>query len=397
MELNKKQKYIVDEAVKFYKQGNEQVFQISGNPGTGKSVVLNAIADRLGLNRERIAPMAFMGAAAIVMRLKGMYNARTIHSWLYTPVDTPVTDKLGNTIMDEYFNRPKMHLGFEPKPLSDKDIIFIDEGGMVPYSLKNEIESRGLPIIVAGDRDQLDPVMDKPAYLSEGKIYVLDEIMRQAENSAIIYLSQRAKNGLPIHNGYYGNVLVIYEDELSPEMILSSNIIICGKNATRDKYNKYVRQDLLNIYSDIPMYGEKVVCRKNNWNIDIAGINLANGLTGSVVNWPDVSSFDGKTFKIDFKPDLLNIPFQGLTCDYRYFTAEHAARQYIKKDPYSTGEKFELAYAITTHMSQGSEYNKGIYIEEYMGPDITKKLNFVGISRFKQSCTYVKKRRKIYY
>ena len=31
------------------------------------------------------------------------------------------------------------------------------------------------------------------------------------------------------------------------------------------------------------------------------------------------------------------------------------------------GEKFEFGYAITTHLSQGSEANRGIYIDEWMG------------------------------
>ena len=66
--------------------------------------------------------------------------------------------------------------------------------------------------------------------------------------SSIIELSQRALNGLPIHAGYYPNdVLVIEYDELTSEMIMSANMVICGKNATKDYINDKVRREILNI------------------------------------------------------------------------------------------------------------------------------------------------------
>ena len=46
---------------------------------------MNEIISRLGLDMSQVAPMAYTGAAAIVMRTKGLFNARTIHSWLYEP------------------------------------------------------------------------------------------------------------------------------------------------------------------------------------------------------------------------------------------------------------------------------------------------------------------------
>ena len=76
------QEDIIQKAVNWYNFSSEQVFQISGNPGTGKSVVLNEIIRRLGIAPEDVAPMAYTGAASVVMRMKGLLNAKTIHSWL---------------------------------------------------------------------------------------------------------------------------------------------------------------------------------------------------------------------------------------------------------------------------------------------------------------------------
>lgn len=396
IQLNQGQKTVVEEAVKWFKSGTEQVFQYSGGAGTGKTTVLNAILDALEVDRMRVAPMSYVGAAAINMRIHGLYNARTIHSWLYKPVETTMLDNNGKPMQDNYFDRPVLGLEFEPKPLDGIDLMVIDEGGTVPKSMKREIESRGIPIIVLGDVQQLKPVADDPAYLYEGKIHYLTEIMRQGLNSSIPILADKLIKGETIHKGYYGDVWVIDHDELTDEMIMASQILVCGKNSTREELNKRIRHDILKINSDLPIYGEKVICRKNNWKKEIDGISLANGLVGTVENNPDVGSFDGKSFTIDFRPDKMRMKFPNLKCDYKYFVANPEARKFIKNNKYSTSEKFEFAYAITTHVSQGATYNNGIYIEEYLSQDINRNLNYTGLTRFSNHAIYVKQKRKFY-
>ena len=77
--------------------------------------------------------------------------------------------------------------------------------------------------------------------------------------------------------------------------------------------------------------------------------------------------------------------------------SDKKARDALLETKFSKGNKFEFGYAITTHMSQGSEFNNGIYIEEYLNPSINNKLNYVGLTRFKNFCIYVKHRPKKYY
>ena len=219
MILNDEQEKVVQAAVHFYKHTSDQVFQFTGPPGTGKSVVLFEILKRLKLPLTEVAPMAFTGAAAIVMRLKGLINAKTIHSWLYEAIESPLLDDSGKVIMDNYLNRPVMTLRFVPKDLTGIRLIIFDEGWTVPLHMKKHIMEIGAKIIVAGDPDQLPPVADDPAFFTSGKIYRLTQIMRQAAGSPIVYLSQRAIKGLPIHTGMYGGALVICEDELTNDMI----------------------------------------------------------------------------------------------------------------------------------------------------------------------------------
>ena len=186
--LTPKQEKIVNEAVNWYYNSPEQIFQFAGNPGTGKSVVMNAIIKAIGLPPEQVAPMAYIGAAAINMRLKGMKNAKTIHSWIYDKVEEPIIGENGKVVFNKYFNRPEVRLKFVPKALPEIKLFAIDEGGTVPISMRADILRSGKKVLVAGDLDQLPPVSDNPAFLYDGKVYKLTEIMRQAKDSAIVYL-----------------------------------------------------------------------------------------------------------------------------------------------------------------------------------------------------------------
>lgn len=397
MKYNQGQEKVIQEAVYNVKYGKNQVFQISGEPGTGKTEVIKEIVRRLNIPLERVAPMAYIGQAASIMRTRGLYNARTIHSWLYELKEVELVDEKGNPIMDTTFNKPQMKLTFVPRPLENIDLIIIDEAYTVPYRMKYEIERRGIPIIAVGDVHQLPPIKDKPAYLIDGEIHYLTEVMRQKENSGIVYLARRILKDQPISCGLYGDVLVIERKDLTDEMIKRSNIVLCGTNKTRDYMNHHIRREMMGIQSRTPLPGEKVICRKNNWNIEIDGISLTNGLIGQVINNVSVEEYDGEKFYIDFKPDLLNTYYPKLGCNYKYFNGTHDERLMYKMDPYLQGELFESAYSITTHLSQGGQYWNGIYIQEYLSRDIQKNLNYTGLTRFINQCIYVLPNKKTFW
>lgn len=371
------------------------MFQFTGPPGTGKSVVLFEILKRLNLPLTEVAPMAFTGAAAIVMRLKGLTNSRTIHSWLYEPIEVPLTDSNGNVIMDSYLNRPIMVTRFRPKDLSGIKLIIFDEGWTVPMSMKKHILEVGAKIIVAGDPDQLPPVADEPAFFTTGSVHRLTQIMRQAAGSPIVYLANRAIANLPIHTGLYGNVLVITEDELTDDMLRYSPVTLCGKNITRDKYNKRIREDILGFRGRLPNRGEKLICRHNNWVIERNGISLTNGLTGIVMNNPDVSDYNGRAFRMDFTPDIApSILFENVLADYKYLNADKASRDTIKQKGYYQDNLFEFGYTQTVHLAQGSQWTHGIYLEEYINQNINNHLNYTALTRFSNMCIYVKPKRR---
>ena len=392
---SQEQSQVIKDAVNWYYNSSDLFFQISGGPGTGKSYLLHEIVKALNISPDKVAPMAYTGAAAIVMRRKGFPNSKTIHSWLLEPVEC-IKKSNGQYQYNEYFNIPEVGVEFIPKPLYGIDLIVIDEGFMVPDYIKDMLIKRNIKTIVAGDIDQLPPVKYRPAFFLTGEIHFLNEIFRQKAGSGIVYLSNRLKEDKPIHLGTYGDCTVIYDEDVTPDMIMASDIIICAKNDTRQGLTNLVRHDIFKYGDGLPLHGERLVCRNNNWKLEVDGINLANGLIGNVYNYPDVTGMDKGFFTIDFLPMYGNTPFKKVDVDYKYFNALFKDKITIKQSKWTRGDKLEYAYAITTHISQGSEFNNGIYYQEYLNKDINRNLWYVGITRFQEHCFFVKHRRRYY-
>jgi hypothetical protein len=134
-EFTDEQEKLIQDAVNWYWNSPEQVFQFAGGPGTGKSVVLNEIIRRIGLLPEQVETMAYTGAAAIVMRTKGLIRSKTIHSTMYEMVSEPLLDVEGKPVLDPYFNTPIEMVTFVPRNLSNIKLFAIDEAGTVPMSM----------------------------------------------------------------------------------------------------------------------------------------------------------------------------------------------------------------------------------------------------------------------
>ena len=395
--LNEQQERIKNEAVHWFYHSSEQVFEAEGQAGVGKSVLISAILRELKLNPNQVAPMAFTGAAAMVMRVRGFPYARTIHSTLYECIEVP--DEIAP--LAKKFGAKGVKKKYVKRKAVDPNIVlfFIDEAYMVPDYMVKDILSFGIKVIAVGDSRQLPPIGGDPAFLTGLNVHHLTQIMRQAENDPIVYLAHRAMKNLPIHAGTYGNVMVINDTDLQPAMLQFADCVLSGTNRTRDYMNSFIR-GMYGCSGSLPKYGERVICRKNNWDISIDGIALANGLAGHVVNNPDPSSFnkDG-TFNINFKPDLSNECFYNIPVNFDYFVAKYDEKNDIKNCVYDykyPGEFFDFSYALTVHLTQGAEYNNVVYIEEFLNQQIMPQLNYTAITRARKTLIYVKKTNKYY-
>ena len=393
VELNNEQIYaLYDLEHWWHSADSKQTFEITGPGGSGKSFIVSALIERLGLKNENVLYMTYMGKAAMVLARHGL-PAKTIHATIYDYVERPVRDEDGKFV--RYSNgKVKLKGSFELKDHISKKIklLVIDECSMVPEKMAEDILSFGIPIIVLGDLNQLPPVFGDSYFLKKPDV-VLTKIMRQAEGDPIIWLSQEVLAGRDLKYGVYGNSSVIRKSDLTDFHFRTADMIGTGTNRLRYNINNYCRETIKGIRNlEYPHIGEKVICRKNNWGRQIDdGIFMVNGMTGFVDNiYRD--SYNGKTMKMDFRPDFTKKIFKNIEFDYKHMYSIPGNEENEVQNKFSyLYDKFEYSYANTIYALQGSEFPFFLYLhEDYMrDKEDRKRLMYTAISRARKSVTVV--------
>lgn len=398
------QEYIINRAVNhILHDGYEYIdFPIVGSAGTGKSTILFEIIKRIGIPLDKIAPMAYTGQAAVVMRRKGLLNAKTIHSWIYDHYEVIVRDPSSKPVMDPKYNRPKTRIAYRlnENALKDIEYVILDEARMCPEQMAKQLKDFGKKIICCGDTHQCDPIMGKPGFLNDDREFRLTKIMRQVKGSSIIDIAYAYYDGIDVRPGKYGNdVLVIDEEDFNGFLMTASDMTICSYNNTRDDMNQWYRSNIIKTDNPLPELGERVVCKKNNWDIEYDGISLVNGLTGTVSRSISTEDIDTKenTFDLTFRPDNMDVDFRHITCDMEYFKSSWNKRKQMRTDPRRGNEFFEFAYANTVYSAQGSEYPCGIYYREPFNSKTQNKIDYTAITRFSKRIIVVRPKIKRYW
>ena len=389
--LNNQQDECVKMAVNWFNNySSKQTFEISGPAGSGKTTIVKTIIQNLGLRMDDVLFVAYVGKAALQLTRSGV-NGRTIHSAFYDIDFVPMKDEDGNVIIRNGKIATRPEFIKKEKIPSNIKLIVIDEAPMVNESFGIDIESFNIPIICLGDLQQLPPVIGGSKYLIRPD-YVLTKIMRQAEGNPIIYLSQLASRGEHIPYGKYGDrCYVIPKDNINDNMLLKADMILTPTNASRARYNRYIREELRRIESDLPVEGEKLICRKNNRNRIIGdGVYLVNGMLGYVRN-VDKSTYNSKTVDITFSPDFDDrLLFNNVKIDYKTLMQSIQTDNNQYKKGYSMFDMFEFGDAITVHLSQGSQAENVLFISEPFGRDrdLQAKLEYTGITRASEGLIY---------
>lgn len=401
--LTKGQDIALKKCLEWLKKPTKQVFRIYGSAGSGKSFLIGEIVKQSGLDPEEIAFCAPTGKAATVLMQRYAYpNIGTLHHLIYIPY---TKDKLILT-KDNEIDCIESTSEFSKKDsLEDVKLIILDEVSMVDDIMMSDLLSFGIPVIAVGDPYQLPPIEGKPLD-PNGADALLTEIVRQAADNPIIKIANEVRLGRRLKIGNYGDVKVISKDMLSKDMmtklLLSTDQVICGLNATRRKLNKRMR-DALGLHSILPVIGDKLICKSNEHGMMVTPeISLCNGMIGKC--YKDAKNVGDDLITLGFIPEICNQKMLMLSDSSVFTNAEfkfdphwkayimrngmYVAKKKIldeiaiydmkmwkqlRKDEASnkmksvgetTISRFDYAYAISCHASQGSEFNSVVVVDE---------------------------------
>ena len=351
-----------------------QWFAYSGAAGCGKTTVVKEVIRQLGIGNDYIG-CAYTGKAVLQLLRNGV-NARTIHKLIYDPV--PVYKE------DPVTHKKYLTFEFQLKDRLDRDyeLIIVDEAPMVNDEIARELLSFGVPIIFIGDMNQLPPVFGKSTIM-ENPDWILTQIMRQNESDPIVQLSQMVLKDIPLMEGQYGKCNVIRRYYPGPQMLTDYDQILCTTNKMRASVNDFIRQELKGYRDSNPRIGDKVICRQNNWDLEVDGYYLTNGTSGIITDI-NRSKLANGYYLMDFHPDYFpdGVDFECLKVDAKYLRSNYKDQQNV---PRLANEKFEYSYGITVHLSQGSEYDRVLFLDSWFHDAIlTKKARYTAITRAKE-------------
>ncbi len=344
-----------EEAIR--RAATDSVLLITGGPGTGKTTIVNGILslyDQMGLKSTLCAPTG--RAAKRLSQVTGR-EASTIHRLLGAGID-PHTGKL-------YFCKD------DSDPLQT-DALIVDEMSMVDVQLLGSLllaVPQGARLILVGDPDQLPPV--GPGFpcndiLRAGVLPCvrLTGIFRQAQESLIVMNAHRINQGqqpelrntkndffflpcrseeqvsqtiqglcatrLPQNMGIAPNEIQV----LSPTKkggagtVYLNRILQASLNpAAPDKAEKLYGETVFRV-------GDRVMQVRNNYDI------LWQTTDGSSVGTGIFNGDVGIITRIDTNAELLWVLFDDREAEYDFTLLN----------------ELDLAYAMTVHKSQGSEY-----------------------------------------
>ena len=347
-----------------YRAG-EKYTTISGYAGTGKSTLVKYAIQALDVEESKVAYATYTGKAAEVLRSKGNKGAITLHRLLYQHVP-----KIGGG----FYRKPKLFL--------EATIVVVDEVSMVPKSMIDLLLSHNVYVIFLGDPFQLPQInKDDTHDLLEHPHVFLDEVMRQAQDSEIIRMTMDIRAEKPIKYNHGNEVLIIPKKELNTGHLTWADQILVATNRTRLDINNQMRE--LYGFSGLPQDGEKIVIKRNYWDIcNNSGDALVNGCIGTFKNpfesfrrLPSyiknnrrdlpviISEFvseDGSSFgNIEFDKDFLLT--EEPCIDWR---VSYQLSKLKNKLGDITPKQATYGYALTGHAAQGSQWDKVLVIEE---------------------------------
>ena len=385
MILSPEQSQSLDAVLKFNFQ---RPFFLGGYAGTGKTTLLKEL-------NKRVANILFLaptGKACQVLSSKiPEANIRTIHSALYSAMEVTEDmlddfrkraksgDQYAQSMYDYYTRKNALLVRFSLNPCKElfTHLIVVDEASMVGKTEYENLRSIAPRLVFVGDPAQLPPV-ESGSILPDKFDAFLTTVHRAALESPITRLSLAIRNKEFTSWESWRSEGINVLKKGSKSECLEADQVLAGMNKTRNKLNKQLREEKT---QHLPVVGDKIIIKQNFRRKK--GLVLVNGDIGNVL------SIEGNIARLHF--GYKEVPYP-----YFFLQDELVAPLYSKTatfvPPKNYPVKFDYAYCITVHASQGSEWKKVVFFDDKMWegrPTERRRLLYTAITRAKEQLTIV--------
>ena len=357
IELAGMQKQAICEAMK------NGLVVVTGGPGTGKTTTVDAIISAFESEGMDVMLAAPTGRAAKRMSETTGYHAQTIHRLL---------ELNGSPGDDE-----KMHFERNETYPLETDVVIIDEVSMVDLPLMNALLKAivvGTRLVLVGDVNQLPSVgpgnvlkdiIDSGCF----KVVMLNEVFRQAQDSDIVMNAHMINSGKHIALDNDSKDFFMLQRD-NPQTII--NVVL---QLIVEKMPKYVNAGINDIQVLTPMRKGELGVENLNKVLQ-RYINPPSAAKAELVFRENVFRENDKVMQIknNYQAVWERKGYHGITVEegagvfngdvgiirnidkeLNEITVEFEDNKYVVYS-YQALEELELAYAITVHKSQGSEY-----------------------------------------
>lgn len=351
------------------------IFRIAGYAGTGKTTILRTLVETFP---GMIAPCAYTGKAASVLRAKGIPTAQTIHGTIYRLVGALDPDSDDDFDGDEDSllspSDPRVEMRFVRRSsveMGETACFVIDEASMVGRDIFHDLQTYGLPIVAVGDPGQLPPVSPGDINLMDAADVTLQQVHRQGEGSAILELARQIRLGEDWSRTRKPEAVVVRGQDRRIAWD-SIDIVLCGFNKTRQRLNLEARSHYRR--SGLVVDGERIVCLKNDQTLGVF-----NGLCGIVESVRRTQ---------ENVADLV-VAWDGAK-ESRRMRVAFDQGDGRARERRGCRALVDYAYALTVHKAQGSEWPRVAVIDEQW-PDKwdAKRWRYTAVTRASQGVVLV--------
>ncbi|WP_309608125.1 ATP-binding domain-containing protein [Flavobacterium sp.] len=403
---------------------NNEIFVLKGYAGTGKTTVISTIVNNLIEINKKYVLLAPTGRAAKVIANYSHKPAFTIHKKIYFPKKSSG----GGVSFTLQPNKHKNTIFFIDESSMISDVVqeskMYENGSLLDDLISYVYSGDNCKMILLGDTAQLPPIqLDiSPALNTETlslnynkEVYSIefDEVMRQEENSGILYNATELRELLKdVFFDSFKFQLTGFKDIVRltdgydiqdainaaySNFSIEDTAFIVRSNKRANQYNQQIRSKILDKESELST-GDFLMVVKNNYfwlkDADEAGF-IANGDIIEVLDIRNIKELYGFKFAnvkirmVDYpnqkpfetvllldtilseSPSLSyeesNKLYQEVMKDYEGET-KFKQFQKVKENEYFNALQVKFSYAITCHKSQGGQWNT-VFIEQPYLPD----------------------------